>query len=167
MTAPEVNFSELSNQPRRVVAQVEHSHNRAVLIRRRSKADPDLLLQTAERARQEFDLAVMVTQLLRSLIRIDSAARSQIAAALPEVYPWVRFLPEHDAERFAGELLRVLEAAESVHAPQPVHQLVAEWRHTAEIHADPELLAALHAEPGDFGDVAEPGRDAPDAAGPM
>jgi hypothetical protein len=38
-----------------------------------------------------------------------------------------------------------------------VLQLINQWRHTAEIYADPELLAALRAETlDDFGTVAEP-----------
>jgi hypothetical protein len=44
-------------------------------------------------------------------------------------YPWARSLPADDQRRFAAEL----------------RQLITEWRHTAEVHADPDLLALLTA----------------------
>jgi hypothetical protein len=44
-------------------------------------------------------------------------------------YPWARSLPVDDQRRFAADL----------------RQLITAWRHTAEVHADPDLLASLTA----------------------
>ena len=41
----------------------------------------------------------------------------------------------------------------------PVATLLAQWRHTAEVYADPNVLAILTREPeGDLGPVPTPGR---------
>jgi len=40
----------------------------------------------------------------------------------------------------------------------PVVQLITEWRHTAEVHADPALVAILTQDLGDFGPVPAPPR---------
>jgi hypothetical protein len=40
----------------------------------------------------------------------------------------------------------------------PVAQLIIAWQHTAEVHADPELLAVLTSDSGeDYGPVPAPG----------
>lgn len=75
--------------------------------------------------------------------------------------PEINFLPMEDVRAFAVELIDTLEAAESSGDLAPVTQLIAAWRHTAEVHADPELLAILRRDGQDFGDVPEP--DAPSA----
>ena len=48
-------------------------------------------------------------------------------------------------------------AAASLGNTAAVTQLLAEWRHTAEVHADPDLLRALTAgESDDFGAAPRP-----------
>ncbi len=69
-------------------------------------------------------------------------------------YPWVDFLPADDVDTMAGEFI----AAASVGDLAAVSQLLIEWCHTAEIHADPDLYRALRGAPlGDFGAVPRPG----------
>jgi len=68
--------------------------------------------------------------------------------------PWVDFLPADDVETMMGEFI----AAVSVGDLAAISQLLIEWRHTAEIYADPDLYRALSSVPlGDFGDVPRPG----------
>jgi hypothetical protein len=68
--------------------------------------------------------------------------------------PWVGFLPADDVGTMADEFM----AAASVGDVAAVSQLLIEWRHTAEIHADPDLYRALSSVPlGDFGAVPRPG----------
>ncbi|MEV7190891.1 hypothetical protein AB0N81_03650 [Streptomyces sp. NPDC093510] len=62
---------------------------------------------------------------------------------LPEAFPWVRSLPEADVHAFAVELNDAMRAVESLSDSAAVAQLLTAWRHTAEAHADPVLLAAL------------------------
>ncbi len=58
----------------------------------------------------------------------------------PEALPWTRFLPQEDRRLFHGET-RLF--AEEHRGPAPQAHVIAEWRHTAEVYADPELLATL------------------------
>lgn len=55
------------------------------------------------------------------------------------------------------ELVEVIEAANSLGTPAPVARLIGQWRRTAEVHADPSLVAILAGDHGDFGDVPAPG----------
>jgi hypothetical protein len=66
-------------------------------------------------------------------------------------------LTDGDRMTFAQELVDAMDASESLGSPTPVLQLITEWRHTAEIYADPELLAALGSDVvEDFGTVPPP-----------
>jgi hypothetical protein len=70
------------------------------------------------------------------------------------MFPWARHLPLEAAELFAGELVRAYRNEES---PEAIAALVASWRSTAEVYADPELLKALRTpSEGDFGPVPPP-----------
>jgi hypothetical protein len=76
---------------------------------------------------------------------------------LPTVLPWVRFLPDADVDTMADEFVATAQAAASVSNMAPIWQLLIEWRHTAEVHADPELYRALASRSlGDFGSVPRP-----------
>jgi hypothetical protein len=48
-----------------------------------------------------------------------------------------------------------MSASESLGNPAPVLQRIIEWKHTAEVWADPELLAILTSDRGDPDDPAE------------
>lgn len=73
-----------------------------------------------------------------------------------EAFPWVRFLPREDVQAFLVELVETLRAVEELDSPAPVVQVITEWRHTAEIHADPELFATLTSDGADHGAVPAP-----------
>lgn len=76
---------------------------------------------------------------------------------LAHAFPWVRFLPEHDVQAFAAELVDVLGAADAVGDSASVAQMLIAWRHTAEVHSDLELLAALTRKHGtDYGPAPDP-----------
>lgn len=55
---------------------------------------------------------------------------------LEGIFPWIRWLPAEDQEAFASELRQRSDEA---------CRVIAEWRNTASIYEDPELLAALTA----------------------
>jgi hypothetical protein len=61
-----------------------------------------------------------------------------VAEALPTVVPWVRFLPAEDVEMMVAEFIATVQAACAIGNTAPVSQVLTEWRHTAEVHADPE-----------------------------
>jgi hypothetical protein len=92
-----------------------------------------------------------------ALMKNDSAVRTLVTDVIPEVFPWVRFLPAEDVRAFVVELVDTLRAVEDLDTSAPVAQLIIEWQHTAEIYADPELLKALTRDlDGDFGPVPPP-----------
>lgn len=156
MTAPEVNFSELSNSPLTVTDKLAASVSRSVLIHRRGKDVEDLVLTTASRAEQATEVVSATTKMFVALMQRDDAARSLVVDVIPEAFPWVRFLPTQDVRAFVLDLVETLRAAESVSNPAPVAQLITEWKHTAEIHADPELLKVLTQDGSDHGPVPAP-----------
>jgi hypothetical protein len=156
MTAPEVNFSELSQRPKDVVEKLEHSASRSVRIRRRDKDQQDLILVSADRAAQVTEAASAATKMFVELMKHSESAVTLATDVLPAAFPWVRYLSKPDIQAFVVELVDTLERAESLGNPAPVAHLVAAWKHTAEIHADPELARILQQDGGDFGSVPAP-----------
>jgi hypothetical protein len=63
--------------------------------------------------------------------------------ALITHYPWVRFLPEGDRAEFVREFLETIKACASINSFSRIEAVVNAWRSSAEIHADPQLLAHL------------------------
>ncbi|MEV0279431.1 hypothetical protein AB0I22_23995 [Streptomyces sp. NPDC050610] len=153
-TQLEVNFSELINKPKATLAGLAGA--KRILLRRRDAED--LVITTAARVEQDAQIMSAGTRMFVALVRHDTAARSLLLEIIPEAFPWVRFLPEKSVRAFAAELAEVLPAAESLGNMSAVATTIAAWQHTAEVHSDPELLAALTTDRGeDYGPVPEPG----------
>ncbi len=127
---------------------------RALRLRRRD-AD-DLVVMSAARAEREREVVELTARLLSSLV-LHADGYALLQELLPEVLPWARFLPAADRQTLVQEFIDVTEAATSVDNVSPIAQLLVEWRHTAEVHADPELHALLSAPCGeDHGPVLPP-----------
>lgn len=157
MTAPEINFSELVNKPRDAVRKVHRSPSRSVHVRRRGADEEDLVLVTANRADQDRQALSLTTRLFVELMKHDDRMPALVTEIIPAAFPWVRFLPAEGVREFVVELVGVLQASEALMNPAPLVQLITDWRHTAEVYADPELLAILSRDhDGDFGPVPEP-----------
>lgn len=154
MSSLEVPFSELLQRPRDTVAKLEGSRSRSLRLRRRD-AD-DLTLTTAAQAEQDSAMVSATTKMFVALMRHDEAARSLVIDIMPEAFPWVRYLPTEDVRAFVVELVDTLRAADALENFAPVVQVITEWRHTAEVHADPELAARIRKSDGDHGAVPEP-----------
>ncbi|XVV05255.1 hypothetical protein ACQPW3_07645 [Actinosynnema sp. CA-248983] len=155
ISAPEINFSDLSNKPADSVRKLQESPSRTLLVHRRGDEE-DLVLTTASRAQEVREVVSATTALFVALMRHSESVRGLVTDVLPTAFPWVRFLPKEDMQAFAVELVQTLEAADSLGTPAPVTQLIAEWRHTAEVHADPRLLAVLRRDGEDLGDIPAP-----------
>jgi hypothetical protein len=155
-TASEVPFSELLNRPRDTVARLDAAHGRALRLHRRGDEE-DLVLTTSSRAKQSSDVTSATTRMFVALMQRGPRAVSLLVDVVPDAFPWVRFLSREDVQAFVLELVETLRAAEELDNPAPVAQVLTAWRHTAEIHADSELAAALRrGTDGDFGSVAAP-----------
>ncbi len=147
-----MHFSELVNRNRRTLARLEDS--RSLLLRRRD--GEDLVLTTASRAEQDRTVVSAATRMLLAMARREPGSMELLLDLLPDAFPWVRFLSEADLHAFAVELVDTMRAADSVGNNASVAQLLVEWQHTAEVHSDPELLAALTTDHGeDYGPVPD------------
>ena len=145
-----VPFSELLRQPGETTGRLNRS--RAVRLRRRDAVD--LVLMTADRAEAEAEVVDMTARMLALIARRDPGI---VREMLPTALPWVRFLPAVDLDIMAGEFVSTTEAAAAIGNTAPVTQLLIEWRHTAEIYADPFLFWSLTTQPlADFGAVPRP-----------
>lgn len=142
-----VPFSELLRQPAETTDRLTRA--RAVRLRRRDAAD--LVLMSADRAEAEAEVIDVTARVLAGVARRDPGLVREV---LPTALPWVRFLPAVDIEAMADEFVATAEAAAAIGNTAAVSQLLIEWRHTAEIHADPDLHRALTRQPlADFGPV--------------
>ncbi|MET8122724.1 hypothetical protein [Micromonospora sp. NPDC005189] len=150
MPSESVPFSELLRQPAETAERL--SRARTVRLRRRDAAD--LVLMSADRAAAEGEVVDLTARLLASVVRRDPTL---VREALPTVLPWVRFLPPGDVAQMASEFVATVEAAVAVGNTAAISQLLTEWRHSAEVHSDPDLHRILAApSSGDFGPVAPP-----------
>jgi hypothetical protein len=154
MSSLEVPFSELLQRPKDTVAKLEGSRSRSLRLRRRDAED--LTLTTAAQAEQDSAMVSVTTKMFVALMRHDEAARFLVIDIMPEAFPWVRYLPTEDVRAFVLELVDTLRAADALENFAPVVQVITEWRHTAELHADPELAARIRNSDGDHGAVPEP-----------
>jgi hypothetical protein len=152
MSSPEVPFSELLQRPKATIAKLNVC--RSLRLRRRDAED--LTLTTAAQAEQDSAMVSATTKMFVALMRHDETARSLVIDVVPEAFPWVRFLPTEDVRAFVFELVDTLRAADALANIAPVVQVITEWRHTAEVHADPELAARIRHSDDDYGVVPEP-----------
>ncbi len=145
-----VPFSELLRQPVETADRL--ARIRALRLRRRDAAD--LVLMSADRAEAEAEVIDVTARLLAGIARRDAGLLREV---LPTALPWVRFLPDADIDIMVDEFVTTTEAAAAIGNTAPVSQLLIEWRHTAEVHIDPDLHRALTSQPlGDFGPVPRP-----------
>jgi hypothetical protein len=93
--------------------------------------------------------------LLTSLVR--RLGHDMLRTVLLDAVPWVTFLPSDDVDLFIAELIYVTRGAAALENLAPLATLLTQWRHTAEIYADPVLLDTVTREPeGDLGPVPVP-----------
>src|SRR6266567_5958367 len=151
----DVPFSELLHHPAATTGRL--SRVRALRLRRRDAGD--LALMRIEQLERDETVVDFASRLLSGLLRSGNAAA--VREVLPEALPWVAFLPADDVSVFLAELASVARGAADLDNLAPVAVLLAQWRHTAEVHADPALRELITREPeGDLGPVPipEPGR---------
>lgn len=64
-----------------------------------------------------------------------------------DMFPWAAYLPEEDRRQFSDELVKAVRASSAVDRADLIASLIAQWKHTAEVWADPGLRARLASEP--------------------
>jgi hypothetical protein len=147
----DVPFSELLHHP---AATAERLNAVPALRLRRRDAD-DLALMRVEQLEQDRTVVAFAAHLLAGLVRTGEL--EVLRRLLPDALPWVTFLPERDFETFVVELVAVARGAAHLGNLAPIAVLLTQWRHSADIYADPTLLEILTREPeGDFGPIPAP-----------
>jgi hypothetical protein len=151
----EANFSELVQKPKDTVARLQDNARKGLLLHRRD--GEDLYLTTAERAEQVTEVVGSHTRIFVAMMKEDPNAVELLTRVFPEAFPWVRFLPDDAVREFLVEYVETARAAAELESVAPLAPLIASWKATAEIYADPELSKKL-LEPtdGDLGPAEEP-----------
>lgn len=132
----EVPFSQLVQRPKETVARLEESPRRRLRLERRD--GNDLILESADRAEAKESALRLSGSLFHHLMKTDSGSRA-ILLALPDIYPWVRFLPKEDVQAFLVELVDTLHACADLGDIAALMPVVNAWQETALIFSDPEL----------------------------
>jgi len=147
----DVPFSELLHHPAATAERLEAV--RALRLRRRDAED--LALIRIEQLERDESVVEFTARLLAGLVRSENS--EVIRRLLPEAVPWVTFLPDTDFDVFVTELVAVARGAAALGNLAPVAVLLTQWRHSAEVYADPVLLELVTREPeGDLGPVPAP-----------
>jgi hypothetical protein len=147
----EVPFSELLHRP--VATADRLKAVRALRLRRRD--DGDLVLLRVDQMERDDAVVDFTADLLAGLVMTGNEAI--LRQVLPNALPWLTFLPDDSVEEFIRDLVDVTRGAASISNLSPIAILLTQWRHTAEVYADPTLLAAVTREvEGDFGPAQVP-----------
>lgn len=134
-----VPFSDLVRKPVATVARLEESPRRRIRLDRRD--GEDLILESAERAEAEDKVLSMTSRLFFSLVKHEPGAQA-LLLSLPDVFPWVRFLPKEAVRGFLVELVETVHACAELDNIAALAPLIEAWKGTAEVYSDPELLKA-------------------------
>ncbi|MEV4107265.1 hypothetical protein [Nonomuraea sp. NPDC049695] len=102
----------------------------------------DLYLTTARHDREREETASMVAHLLTALVGNDEGVRA-VEHALPAVFSWARHLSAEERREFVQDIVHATRDAADLDVHATLHRVVAEWRATARILADPALTARL------------------------
>jgi hypothetical protein len=80
-----------------------------------------------------------------------------VREGLPAALPWTTLLPESDHEEFLRELRSASRGSVEQGDFARLALCLTQWRHSAEVYADPALLEAVTREPeADLGPVPRP-----------
>ncbi|MGW0193753.1 hypothetical protein [Nonomuraea sp. NPDC003201] len=106
-----------------------------------------------KRSGTSHSIGWIVVSLAPFLIKHHPAART-LVIGMPEIFPWVRHLTADELRAFTLELVETLSDAAEPTVDTTRQEVIAGWRATARIKADPACYAeARKATTGDFGPV--------------
>jgi hypothetical protein len=137
MTTERFSFSAFLRDPKTVTATLERGD---VLIERRDGGN--FVLRTTEREQRERRAIGFLSWALAHSDADELAAR---LGSDDGPFPWVRYLPASDRERLIRDLAEALRTAADLGNYAAFDLTVEQWRHSAEIWADPELAEVLTA----------------------
>ena len=145
----EIPFSDLAKRPAQVADMLRG--NAALRLSRRDAED--LVLMSAARRDSEQEVMMVTARLLAELAATDPTVLQRF---LPRVLPWALYLPAEDADLMIADFVGAAAAAADFGNVVPLAQRLIAWKHTAEVHADPELYKAVTRPIEDAGPVPFP-----------
>ncbi|MBC9711011.1 hypothetical protein H9Y04_00285 [Streptomyces sp. TRM66268-LWL] len=144
-----VTFSDLSRNPKAVAEKAA----RLGRLRITHRDAHDFYLTDADRSDQRDQSLLTASQVFMALMRHDASARA-LQLAIPDVFPWARHLADREVREFTVELVGALSDAAELDLDRNAAAVIADWRATARIKADPdEYREAKEPTEGDFGPV--------------
>ena len=148
----EVPFSDLAKRP----AQVADMLSGSTALRLSRRDAEDLVLMSAARRDSEMEVMTVTARLLAELAASDPAV---LERSLPRVLPWILYLPPKDVELLIADFVAAAAAAVDFGNVTTLAQRLVEWKHTAEVHADPDVYRAVTRPIEDAGPVPIPDDD--------
>lgn len=125
-----------------VLNDVEVADDEVVLERRAGRAS--FVLAPLRRTESDRHAVDALAHVLRNALAHGDLV-DVISASLLGEYPWVAFLPDHEKDRFARELMDTLRACASIGRFTAFENLIDSWTATAEVWSDSDLARALSA----------------------
>jgi hypothetical protein len=145
----EIPFSDLAKRPAQVADMLRSSP--ALRLSRRDAED--LVLMYAARRDSEYEVLMVTARLLAELAAGEPGA---LHRAIPRVLPWALYLPAQDFDLMVTDFAQAAAAAADLGNAVPLAHRLVTWKHTAEVHADPDLYAAVTRPIEDAGPVPVP-----------
>ena len=131
-------MTDFLRQPNKALKRVEKED---VVLSRRGKTAIRISLES--RAKADLDRNELASHLLADAVAEMPEIPARLAGLLEKRYAWMRFLPPASREAFVRELVETIEAFASMGKLARIEVLVAAWKATAEVYAEPELAAKL------------------------
>jgi hypothetical protein len=132
----EVQWSELQRDPKSVAALADSGD---VRVRRRDGAA--LLLMREDRVNAAGEGAFTAARALRNIL--VHLPLNDAIAALAEEFPWLELLPRAELPQFVADFTRSAQISAEVGQWSVLTKTVREWKATAAVYADPDLLHQL------------------------
>jgi len=76
----------------------------------------------------------------------DAESEMNLVGVVTNRLPWMKSLPDDDQREFLKDLMKAVEAFSEKDDSTELRNCLDAWRNTAEIWADPELVAELQEE---------------------
>ena len=111
-----------------------------VVLRRRGEVSLRLSLDT--RASASSTGTEIAASLLADLLNVPQVPDA-LARLLAARFPWMKFLAKDASQAFVCEFIETVQACASVGNGAALHEVIAAWKSTAAIYADPKLSADL------------------------
>jgi hypothetical protein len=138
----EATWSDFLRDPKTVTDRLDEVD---AVLHRRDGEDLHLLTESRHEAAQES--MAIISRLLASVLQ-EGVVQERLSGNA--AMPWLRFLTAADRVQFATEFIETAVASSDLGTLAPLSALIAEWRDTALVRADPRLAAALRRpHPGD------------------